>query len=210
MPTKFLKNLFLLSSTFAAHLLGGAIPTAHAEIVFAIDLDTDVPGVQSTRQARPFQTFDAFLTLSLTGDTRVSGYTISISFNPDEIDILAVDDSLRPDGWFSLADPTRNDSQSRIELINAGSFGFIDSGFSSPIAKLTLESRNPFLGNTELNIMPGFFNVNIDGVIDENGAPITTGVQFQGATVTAVPEPSTFFLSSVVAGLFYFRRKRAR
>ncbi len=191
-----------------------------ADVIFSIDLDPAVAGIQNTRNVTADQVISAAISLQITGTTKVSGYGVSTRFDATEL-LLQSYITSPPTGWFEIAPATTTipsavvDSDfgstviGQINSINASNFaGYIDSSFSGLIGSLSFKVAAP-VSNGSVDIAPGFYVSGIDGLNDENGFAITSGVVFQGAhiNVSAVPEPAACYFLFSAAAIFFVRRR---
>lgn len=200
-----------------------AVSKGNSEVTFAIDLDPDTPGIQAERTIGLNQPLDAFLVLSVTEEVAITGYSTTVRFDASNFSISSVESPLLlPAGWSGFGTPviqSQVDVQDtrfpgkigEITLLAAGLLGDgmpLGEGFSATVAKITLVA-NSLTNGESLSLIP-VFDEGIDGIVSDPVIPAQR-ISFQGATITAVPEPgSVAGLAALVIGGALVHRRRLR
>ena len=189
-------------------LIGAVIGQARAGVIFSIDMDTSVGGIQTTRTVSPGANFDVGLHMSVTGSTTVSLYGLRVSFDTSESSVT-LPANLLPTGWSTLAGPTVTGDT--VGIFNGYStlgepFPFLDSSYSALIGTMKINAVNPTTGGS-FDFTPMFGSG--DAVFDKDNNIVSVGdISFQGGSINAVPEPGTILLTSLGLGFVAFRRYR--
>lgn len=199
-----------LLSVFA--LLAWHAP-AHADFVVLVDLDRTAIGFQTDRTVKVGDTVVADIFLDLTSaDNSLIAYNFDVQF--DETLLSFTSRSETPGnlgGGFTNGVLAVNKTVSggfvrQLEGITTD-VGIVGS-FANPIqiASLSFTAFAPgsstLLSDDSDPTFNEWFNANLDEISD--------GVQFTPATITAVPEPSSFALLAMVAGVCACGSRRKR
>lgn len=211
-----MKSLFSVVLGLSLCLL---VTPANADVIFSIDMDTSVAGIQSSRVATSGDTFQAALVMQLTNGTRVAAFSLGVDFDKTELSASSVDFSGRPGGFGQVNTQTslntsffiNNDftpTSGRVrpfDALNLG--GAIETNTTTILGLITFTVLNP---TADLNdITPSQQTSGIDDVLDgDTFLPIPlANISFISGSITAVPEPTTWLFGAVLVG---FGAKRLR
>ena len=203
--TKYRFSAFIAFLFFCNHV--------YADIVFQIDMDTTVAGIQSTRSVDSGTTFDVDLIMRLTNSSTVSAFSLGVNFDRNEVQVTSVNTSVRPNGFGQVNTLVFDNNAGTIRPFDALAFSSLDSNFSGLIGTITVNANNP-ITDALVDFTPIFSSPGIDGVLDGAGQTVPVGgaggIFFQGGTlnITAVPEPSTCVLCSAVLSFIYVAKRR--
>lgn len=173
--------------------------TGNAGLIFSIDLDPSLSGIQNTRQVSAATQVQANLFLELTETTSLDSYRTSIIF--DNSGLTFVSGTPSP-----LANYSR---QSALPLLSGNVFGPFEASSNAFGAGLS-GPQGPFLVGSLLftaQNTPGTFTIrpfevaNLDGSFDNNFNPLTPTFLGASVTISAVPEPSSFASLLFVASI---------
>lgn len=193
--------VLLLSCCFTASLEGA--------VAFSIDMDASTdPAMESNVVVASGGMFTAALVLEISEGMTVSGYGISVEYDPAEFTFVSMTNDL----------PSLSFGQS-LFLPDASTAGTIESfnGFSvgAPITdgtyRLGTMKFTSLTGNSSgLNLF--FEDGGFDGVSDSAGMAVPqASILRKNGTINAIPEPSSGLmlglLACVVGGRSYFRKR---
>ncbi len=155
-------------------------------------------------------TADVFLELSEATDS-LGVYTFGVEYDQSELSYVG-----RQDFTFGALNERIANSPAeplgRVSNINAYTLGAGQSGVFGPIrvASLTFNAINPNGGVGDLDLRPGFYDPGADGFFSSTFQDVTGSVTFNGASVTAVPEPASIAVLAIAgaAGTYYRRRRQ--
>ena len=166
----------LLRLMFIAVLNSIALP-ASADVVFRVDLDLSTPGVQENRTVTVGETFDIDFLMEINNTNTVGAFSVGMDFDTAEVDITSTDVTGRPAGFDQINAVVVDDVAGTLRPLDGFSFSTtLDSSFSGLLGRFTIHAVNPTTdGNVDF--MPSFQNVAIDGVLDGvSYDPIPLGV----------------------------------
>jgi len=194
----------------------GMASPSQAALIVSIDFDTATPGIQSTN-ATPVtvgSSITANLFMDMTAPTTLGIYTYSVSFG-NGLSLTGRTESAF--GTLVPSDNTNpiNNTTGRAFRFDGSDFG---GGRTEPLGAFIGTLTFQVLGETNTQILPGLFDPESAGGADSfynaAGVDITNTVTFSGGSVnvTAVPEPSTVALITVIGAVGVavrrFRRKK--
>ncbi len=178
---------------------------AKADVIFSIDMDTAVAGIQNTRAVANNDSIQVALVMQLTGGTRVNAFSLGVGFDNQELTATAVDVTGRPGGFNQVNAATINNAFSPtvgrvrpFDALNVG--GAIETNTTTVLGLITFTVTNV---NDDTNDIFAQLQVGgIDDILDaDTFAPIPVGqIVFNPGAVTVVPEPTTWLFGTVLAG----------
>lgn len=190
---------------------------ASADVVFQIDMDTILDGVQNTRSVSAGTVFDVGLIMQITGTNTVGGFSVGMNFDASEASISNVDTSGRPSGFANVNPIVINNTTGTVRPFDGISFGpALTNSFPGLIGKFQVTAFAPITDGFA-DFTPAFQINGIDGVSDgvtflNLPIGVNGGVFFQSGAlnITAVPEPSSLFASLIAMSACWVYRLRRR
>lgn len=211
--------------------VAAAIQT-QAAIVVSVDLDRNTAGIESSLAAVNGQTIEAAIIIDVTNvvtnvnlDTTLSSYGFALRFRTDEFDLVGADGNRNDLGIPTFGLAPLNGAGSRVTTENTtlvdptvGTYGHFDQieavnfvGFA-PVGTYTvfefdLTATNPTGDASTTDILPVVATA-FHGFGNDLSQPITA--LFNGASITAVPEPSSLAFMALGTLMVGHRRRRKR
>lgn len=200
---------------------------AKAGVVISIDMDTNTAGIQNSLTLLPGDTnnFTVDVYMEITDATLVSYYSFGVRVDDDEMDFVSRQRFFN-NGWAQIGGNLPVLSGSGDPLLGPGNYRTVQD-FSGAvfdvndsvgagtylIGRITVTPTGP-LNDAFIDFSPGFYNAGVDLIADETDTPLA-GVVFNGGTLSAVPEPSSFLalggcVAAGVAGRMRRRKKAAK
>jgi len=194
--------------------------TVRAQLLISIDMDTVTAGIQSTRSANPGDVFTAGVVFDLAGQPAgLSSYGVSVQFDNTKLSLegspAAIE--LLPLGFsfFNLTTGVASETNDiggglgQVSTFEAATFASGPTNGTFTAGTITFKVITP-LPAGGANVVPGLFNVGIDGLFDNSSASIA-GVVFSPGSL--VPEPSDYAITTgglLLAGALIRQLRKAR
>ncbi|MDZ4849120.1 MAG: PEP-CTERM sorting domain-containing protein [Pirellulaceae bacterium] len=192
---------------------------SHAGIVIRIDMDSVLPGIQSTVLALPGATITAGLWMELTSPSSISSYNFSVRYDSNELTFASRSET--PGNLTGLSEIDNGAAEAAPYTIN-GVPGMVLSRFDGAtlgngpvgpfgpvkVAEVNFTSSAIAGDLLDLDIVPGTFDTLFNEFFDNNGNFVNANIQFFGGSVTAVPEPSSMMLLGGATAALAWRRNR--
>lgn len=156
---------------------------------------------------------DVFLQLTAPAD-RLGIYSFGVQYDTSELTYVSRQDF--PFGVLSERFPNSPTEPlgtiTNINAYNLSSPPQDQTGIFGPVrvASLVFTATNPTGDATDIDLLPGAFDIGNDLFGDGLGNLLTSSVTFNGASVTAVPEPSSMVALASVAGVGAYLRRRQK
>ncbi len=193
-----------LTITLTTLILLFSLETSKADLIFLIDLDPSVSGIQNTRQVTTNTPFQASLYLELTGSTSLDSYRTSITFDNPGLTLTS-----------GTPTPLPNYSrQSGLPTLSAGNvFGPFEAASNVFGGGLTAPQGPRLIGNLVFTTQstPGTYTIQpietiLDGSFDNDFNQLTPTFLGGSIGVSAVPEPSSIALVLCIASMGMAKR----
>ncbi|QDV65544.1 PEP-CTERM sorting domain-containing protein [Crateriforma conspicua] len=213
-----MKKLFALTTFFALSVLS---QHAHAIVTVSVDVDPTTPGIQREAFFAPGEEVFADFVLELSAGQAIAGYGFGIVIDADELEV-------RQAAAQAPGAPSAPIDGSNI-IVNAGTnpqvgdnttqidgFDYLNlfGSFTSDSPVVVGSATFGFLGSGvdgNFDITADFINPTLDGFLDGNGFVIDSSqVIFNGASVTAVPEPTSLAALGLISSGVAYRMRRRR
>jgi hypothetical protein len=183
---------------------------AFGAIIVSVDLDDATPGIQNNRIFGAGQSVTAGVFMELTSPSNLAIYNFSVRYDTSELTFVSRAESAF--GVLTETDTTNpvNTTTGTIFRIDGSTFGPAQTAPFGPtrVATLVFTTTNPTGGINDIDIIAGLFQSADDLFFDNAFNNVNTTVTFNGASISAVPEPgSVMLLAAGGAGLFWFRRR---
>jgi hypothetical protein len=195
--------LFLmLTFGFTANAFGG--------LIISVDLD-DAPLLQTSREFSSGQTFTAGIFMEMTAPTTLGVYNFSVRYDTTELSYVSRTEfgfGLLGESDTSNGVNTTTGTIFRIDGAALGPAGQVTPLGPVRVASLVFTTLSPTGGIADIDIIGGLFQTDDDLFFDNDFSNITTQVVFQGASITAVPEPSSFALMAISVGAWAYGIRR--
>ncbi|MEM9588977.1 MAG: hypothetical protein AAGA03_16975 [Planctomycetota bacterium] len=125
--------------------------SARGDVVFSFDFDPAENGFQTVRDAAATDLIDVNLLMSIDGESQVSGYSVSVRFDADELELVSFE-NVTPDSFLELVapgqfgpsdgpDPRFLSREAELNALNATNFVGTLSASSEPLTIATLRFR---------------------------------------------------------------------
>ena len=182
-----------------------------AGYIVSVDVDDIVAGIQSNQSFFPGATVTAGVFLELTAPSTLSSYNFTVRYDTTELSFVSRSESNF--GILAELDTSNavNTVTGNIFRIDGGTLGSQTSPFGpTRIATLVFIATNPSGGAGDIDITPGLFEAGQNAFFDGTGTNLSNSVVFNGASISAVPEPSSLWMTgafvAVILGVWYVRR----
>lgn len=196
MTNLFCRSSATIQSVFIAFVV--FLRTAHADIVFSIDVDPDTPGIQDVRTIVASSSFQANLLLELTGTSTLDSYRTSVAFDNAGF-------TYQSGNSIPLANYSPQVGNVFLSFDTIGPFeasaNSIGQGAAAPLGPFVIGRFNFAAQNTI-----GSFSIRpievafLDGSFDNNFNQLNPTFNFATITIAAVPEPSSLALFWIAVG----------
>jgi hypothetical protein len=175
----------------------GIVAPSEGDVIFFTDMDASTdPAIESNVSAPAGDMFTAALMLSISDGMTVSGYGISVQYDPAELTFVSLTND-QPSGFGvsgSLPDASTAGTIESFNGINL-SGSITDGTYRLGTMTFTSETNNP----SALTLI--FEGSGFDGVTDGASATIpSANIQLASGTIN-VPEPTSWLLLSLLACL---------
>lgn len=198
---------------FAAVALTLLPAVGKSAIIVSVDMDSATPGIQNTIESAPGSTITAGLFMELTGQTTIATYNFSVQYDTSELSLVSRAET--PSALTGLTElDASNPNQTNNGLLLRFDGTTFGNGPAAPfgpvrIGEVVFNALNPTGGAADIDITAGRFEPAFDLFFENNFNEVTNVTFVGGSVTTAIPEPSSILLLSLVGtcGAIYRRRR---